>query len=986
MPLVVRVVNKKSKARDDGDDNTDSTSSGGQEPWKFPQLVTKLKNHFKHVQFRSDLQRRAVEAVLASDRDIYVSMPTGSGKSLIYQLPAVLHDRKFAVVFCPLIALIQDQLGHLAKLNIRGESINSKITTTERKRILDDLKTTNPATKLLYITPELAATPNFRTHLENFHRNGKISYFVVDEAHCVSEWGHDFRTDYLRLGELRTLFRDVPWVALTATAAPKVATDILKQLNLIRPLTFKNPCFRSNLHYDVQFKELLDEPFDHLVEFCVESLGEDWESEKPGDRGCGIIYCRTREMTEDIATILTRRGLKAKPYHGGLKGADRDKIQGEWMNGVTPVIVATISFGMGVDKASVRFIAHWSMSQSVPAYYQESGRGGRDGKKAFCRLYHSKGERDALTFLLSKEAGELRAKGKEKEEQAKSLLDSFSAMVKYCEGSTSCRHSYFAGYFGDEEKLVDGCGAMCDHCVDPKGLEVAVQAFSFQNQGIKNDTKNVEETEAIKNYVPGSTFSAPVNETRSNFGGFTKASQLVVEPKREEHEDNTSKNKRVTAKSNGSELLAPPHPVNILNVSLNSSSIFNDSLDIHAVEYDYPTATPTPPQRKFSFSLKQDSTIGQKKLSDFFNREYGEEDKKKVELDKKKAEEDIIEILDSSGEEEKFSKRNVNSPTAGCTDNSGDPEKVIDIYMDCGDDDLEPKPVPAPVPPPEQTGFKSAKEMLFSFSSSKKSYSSGDISKGGERGSSSSIGRKRGRDEGSGGGGEIKKKLAREYSSQSSRGGNGSKNSSSSKDKPGKQRLISDLFGSHNNKALSPSVPAAPVPSSAQHPKKSSSESGSNSGANNKSTTSTTSTSSSVSKNTFSPHKSPQKPPSSSLRSGKIRGNKDHTPSPAKVKAATADSTEIGKTEMGELIVNCLMPFYRAGKFPNTGGGKDAFKILARDMTHQACEKKLKDREHVEKFVVNYFKKIDQQGAGGGGSSSSAHPVRHDDEVVKIPQ
>lgn len=464
----------------------------------------------------------------------------------------------------------------------------------------------------------------------------------------------------------------------------------------------------------------------------------------------------------------------------------------------------------------------------------------------------------------------------------------------------------------------------------------------LQNQGIKNDTKNVEETEAIKNYVPGSTFSAPVNETRSNFGGFTKASQLVVEPKREEHEDNTSKNKRVTAKSNGSELLAPPHPVNILNVSLNSSSIFNDSLDIHAVEYDYPTATPTPPQRKFSFSLKQDSTIGQKKLSDFFNREYGEEDKKKVELDKKKAEEDIIEILDSSGEEEKFSKRNVNSPTAGCTDNSGDPEKVIDIYMDCGDDDLEPKPVPAPVPPPEQTGFKSAKEMLFSFSSSKKSYSSGDISKGGERGSSSSIGRKRGRDEGSGGGGEIKKKLAREYSSQSSRGGNGSKNSSSSKDKPGKQRLISDLFGSHNNKALSPSVPAAPVPSSAQHPKKSSSESGSNSGANNKSTTSTTSTSSSVSKNTFSPHKSPQKPPSSSLRSGKIRGNKDHTPSPAKVKAATADSTEIGKTEMGELIVNCLMPFYRAGKFPNTGGGKDAFKILARDMTHQACEKKLK--------------------------------------------
>ncbi|XP_068632570.1 ATP-dependent DNA helicase Q5-like isoform X2 [Battus philenor] len=432
-------------------------------------ITDKLLECFGHRKFKSELQERAVRAIARGVHDVYVSMPTGSGKSLCFQLPAILQDNKVCIVFSPLLALIKDQIDHLTKYKIQAESINSKMTTKERERVINDLRSMKPTTKFLYVTPEQACTSTFRSLIEHLVKYKKVSYIVVDEAHCVSEWGHDFRPDYLKLGNLRETYKGIPWVALTATASAEVAKDILSNLKLLHPVAqYKTPSFRKNLYYDVVYQNCIEDEVGDLCEFLKKSLKEE-ESVKPKDKNAVIVYCRTREQTEELAHMLNKKGLKSLAYHGGLKSSERISVQEQWSGGECPCVCATVSFGMGVDKATVRAVAHWGLAQNVAAYYQESGRAGRDGKPAFCRIYYSRNERNAIDFLLKSEMA--RAQTPEQKQRCKNSYKSFEIMVKYCE-EVKCRHKRFAEYFGEEAPR---CAGRCDVCADERAVRRALE-------------------------------------------------------------------------------------------------------------------------------------------------------------------------------------------------------------------------------------------------------------------------------------------------------------------------------------------------------------------------------------------------------------------------------------------------------------------------------------------------------------------------------
>ena len=408
---------------------------------------TVLKEVFGYDGFLGH-QEEIISAAL-DGRDALVLLPTGGGKSLCYQLPALLGDGTVLVV-SPLIALMQDQVTALEQIGIDAAYLNSTLTGTQQRQVLERLE--SGRLKLLYVAPERLMQPQTLELLKTFH----IALIAIDEAHCVSQWGHDFRVDYLSLGELAEHFPGVPRMALTATATAQVRTEIIERLALVEPALFVAGFDRPNIRYLVQSK--IDAKR-QLLEFL---------SDRRGD--AGIVYCMSRKKTESTAGWLVAEGFDALPYHAGLDAATRAENQRRFLAEDGVVIVATIAFGMGINKPDVRFIAHLDLPKSMEAYYQETGRAGRDGEPATAWMVYGLQDVVRLRQMVDSSIADETHK---RNERAK--LD---ALLGWCE-VTECRRRSLLAYFGDS--LDEDCGN-CDVCLTPPevfdGTEAARKILS----------------------------------------------------------------------------------------------------------------------------------------------------------------------------------------------------------------------------------------------------------------------------------------------------------------------------------------------------------------------------------------------------------------------------------------------------------------------------------------------------------------------------
>ncbi len=405
-------------------------------------LSNHLQQHFGFDSFK-DPQEDIINNLL-DGRDTFVIMPTGGGKSLCYQLPALISEG-CAIIVSPLIALMKNQVdlvrGYSSADHI-AHFLNSTLNKGQQKIVKDDL--VSGKTKMLYVAPETL------TKEENvgFFKELNISFFAVDEAHCISEWGHDFRPEYRRLREIMDeIDKKIPVIALTATATPKVQSDIVNNLGLRDPKIFISSFNRSNLYYEVQPKLKKEQVVKSIVKFISQNKGKS-----------GIIYTLNRKTTEELAQMLMANGIKAVAYHAGLDSKLRARRQDEFLGEDVQVIVATIAFGMGIDKPDVRFVIHYNIPKSIENYYQETGRAGRDGLEGKCILYYSHKDVAKLEHLM-------RDKSLSEREVGGQLINE---TVAYSE-SAVCRRKMLLNYFG-EEYNIDNCGEKCDNCKNPKEL------------------------------------------------------------------------------------------------------------------------------------------------------------------------------------------------------------------------------------------------------------------------------------------------------------------------------------------------------------------------------------------------------------------------------------------------------------------------------------------------------------------------------------
>ncbi|MBI1306494.1 MAG: DNA helicase RecQ [Bacteroidetes bacterium] len=407
-----------------------------------------LKEFFGFDNFKGN-QEAVIKAILNKE-DCFVIMPTGAGKSLCYQLPALM-QKGTAIIISPLIALMKNQVDAIrgfGENDAVAHFLNSSLTKTQSKQVMDDVM--SGRTKMLYVAPETLK----KDETIDFLRSVEVSFVAVDEAHCISEWGHDFRPEYRRIKQIVKAIDEVPMMALTATATPKVQSDIQKNLTMTEAKVFKSSFNRTNLYYEVKAKGKKAQTLKDMLAFINKRAGKS-----------GIVYCLSRKKVEEISEILVANGIKALPYHAGLDAKTRSDHQDKFLMEEADVIVATIAFGMGIDKPDVRFVIHYDVPKSLEGYYQETGRAGRDGKDGDCLLFYNPNDNEKLEkFLKDKPVAE-------REIGTQLILE----MASYAE-SSQCRRKFLLHYFG-EDFDADNCDKMCDNCRHPKKMHDVSKEF-----------------------------------------------------------------------------------------------------------------------------------------------------------------------------------------------------------------------------------------------------------------------------------------------------------------------------------------------------------------------------------------------------------------------------------------------------------------------------------------------------------------------------
>lgn len=463
-------------------------------------LKKSLKKYFGFNAFKGE-QEAIVQSVL-DGKDTFVIMPTGGGKSLCYQLPALLMEGT-AIVVSPLIALMKNQVDSIRSFGTTdgiAHFLNSSLSKSESERVRADI--TSGVTKLLFVAPE---SLNKEENIE-FFKSVNISFVAIDEAHCISEWGHDFRPDYRRLRPMIEAMGKVPVIALTATATPKVQQDIQKNLGMVDANVFKSSFNRDNLYYEIRPKS--KDVNRDLIKFVKQQEGKS-----------GIIYCLSRKKVEEIAETLNVNGIKALPYHAGLDAASRVRHQDEFLMDDANVIVATIAFGMGIDKPDVRFVIHHDIPKSLEGYYQETGRAGRDGGEGQCIAFYSYDDINKLEkFMQGKPISE--------QEIGKQLLQE---VVAYAEASV-CRRKFLLHYFGEEFDSAR-CKEGCDNCRYPKKKEEAKEEMAMLLQTVV-DIKEKFKMKHVVNIllgISGNTITAYKHDTLDVFGAGADKNQKYWE-------------------------------------------------------------------------------------------------------------------------------------------------------------------------------------------------------------------------------------------------------------------------------------------------------------------------------------------------------------------------------------------------------------------------------------------------------------------------